>query len=132
MDLRLSREPSTPSGTYGALYLNGVWQCWTLEDIVRDVKIPRETAIPAGVYPVTLTPSVRFKRILPLVNTVPGFTGVRIHPGNTIEDTEGCILVGQDRDMGRVLKSRIAFERLFEKLSHATTPITLTIVPSSH
>ena len=56
--------------------------------------------------------SQRFKRVLPLLLNVKGFEGIRIHPGNTAEDTEGCLLVGENKEKGKVLNSRATFERL--------------------
>lgn len=137
MHLRVIREPSIGGATLGSLYVNGVWQCWTLEDAIREIpgqpveswKVKGETAISAGRYRLTITPSQRFQRPLPLLLDVPGFTGVRIHPGNTVADTEGCLLVGQDRQDGRVLRSRIAFEALFTKLSAARDDIWINVEP---
>lgn len=120
MNLRLVREPTIDGATLGSLYVDKHWRCFTIEDAIRPVKVPGQTAIPPGRYKVTLTESARFKRVLPLLNDVPGFSGIRIHPGNTIADTEGCILVGRDRVPGRVLQSRAAFEWLFQTLSAAT------------
>lgn len=128
MFLRLIREPSINGTTFGSLYLNGHWECWTLEDQLREQpyvpvsqwKIPGETAIPAGVYPVTVTMSARFGVPLPLVQDVQGFSGIRIHAGNSIADTEGCILVGMDRHDRRILRSRVALERLLTKLGTAS------------
>ena len=57
--------------------------------------MPSQTAIPLGRYRLSITPSARFKEDLPLLADVPGFEGIRIHAGNTHEDTEGCLLVGQ-------------------------------------
>lgn len=127
MRLRLIREPSMECATLGALYVDGVWNCWTLEDVIREVKgspveqwkVYGKTAIPAGRYRVRFTFSQRFGRVLPLLEDVPGFTGIRIHPGNTVEDTEGCILPGSSRQPSRVFGSRVAFERLFEQISGA-------------
>lgn len=128
MHLRLIREPTTDAGaTLGALYVNGVWQCWTLEDAIRDHKVPGATAIPAGRYHVIVDLSARFQRLMPHVLDVPGFEGIRIHPGNTPVDTEGCILVGGRRGDGALQDSRIVFEVLFSKLLTASAPITLAI-----
>ena len=127
MTLRLIREPSLQGSTLGVLLVDGHFECFSLEDEIREQpgqpvaqwKIPQQTAIPSGRYAVQITPSQRFGRPLPLLVDVPGFTGVRIHPGNTMADTEGCLLVGKDRQPGRVLQSRVAFETLFAKLAAA-------------
>src|SRR5437588_5321023 len=93
----------------------------SLEDVVRadGVKIPHETAIPAGRYTVDITFSPRFNRDLPLLLNVQGFLGIRIHPGNTANDTEGCILVGRHRAGNAITESRAAFDALFPKLETA-------------
>lgn len=124
MELVLRRKPSTAGATIGELFIDGSFGCFTCEDVVRELegqpvsawKVAGETAIPAGRYRVTVTPSARFKRDLPLVNMVPGFAGIRIHPGNTAEDTEGCILPGLGHTGEAVTESRKAFERLFEAI----------------
>jgi Family of unknown function (DUF5675) len=77
------------------------------------------TAIPEGVYVVTVSFSARFQRLLPDVHDVPNFTGVRIHSGNTDADTEGCILVGQTTAPDFVGNSRAAFNRLFTQIQAA-------------
>lgn len=101
-ELVIKREPSTKTSTPGIMYRrdDGVdkFLCYTLEDVVRDLKIPRVTAIPAGTYDLKISMSTRFKKDLPIVLDVPEFTGVRIHGGNTHENTEGCPLVGTRRD----------------------------------
>ena len=132
MKMELKRVDLTKDRTIGVLHIDGVRECWTLEDAVRPdgVKIYGETAIPKGVYTVDVTPSPRFKRDLPLLINVANFTGVRIHPGNTAGDTEGCILVGQDRAADSILKSKVAFDALFAKIRAAKArrePITLEI-----
>jgi hypothetical protein len=120
MELDLRRVELSAICTIGELYVDGEFECYTLEDAVRDRKIPGETAIPPGRYQVVLNWSPRFKRILPLLVDVPGFEGVRIHPGNTAADTEGCILVGRVRDAAAVFQSKDAFDGLFLKLEAAT------------
>lgn len=119
MKLRLTRDICGATCTHGKLYVDGEFACFTLEDTVRAVKIPGETAIPAGVYDVEITMSNRFKRLLPILLDVPNFSGVRIHPGNTAEDTEGCILVGNNRTTDSVLNSRAAFNALFLRMQAA-------------
>ena len=114
----------------GILLIDGVFVCWTLEDVVREVKIPGETAIPAGRYDVRLSLSQRFQKLLPEVLAVPGFTGIRIHAGNTQADTAGCLLVGRVRAYDRVEESKLALMHVMEHLRRATTagdPITITI-----
>lgn len=118
MDLRLARDPSVGDETLGRLFVNDVFECFSLEDVVRvGPKVVHETAIPAGRYRVIITRSARFARMLPLVCDVPGFSGIRIHAGNTNDDTSGCILVGQStRDIG---SSRAALTVLQPKLAQA-------------
>jgi hypothetical protein len=119
MELTLQREPSNTKCTIGELDIDGQFEAYTCEDIVRPVKIKGETAIPAGRYQVVITMSARFKRELPLLLNVPNFEGVRIHTGNTASDTEGCILVGQELGDMSVLNSRAAFAHLFPKIQEA-------------
>lgn len=127
MKLKIERSWCGPVCTIGTMTINGSYECFTLEDVVREVngqdvkewKVPGETAIPKGVYPVTITYSQRFKKDLPLVESVPGFAGIRIHPGNTAADTEGCILVGRAKTPTSVTESRVAFADLFGKIEKA-------------
>ena len=92
MELRVERTDFSETSTIGKLYVDDQFECYTLEDKVRPVKIKGKTAIPAGRYEVIVNFSQRFGRMLPLFLNVPNFEGVRIHPGNTAADTEGCIL----------------------------------------
>lgn len=120
MELHLVRSDVTPTLTIGRLAIDGVWECWTLEDPIREgPKIPGESAIPAGRYEVVITRSLRFQRMLPLLLKVPHFEGVRIHAGNTAADTEGCILVGQSRAMNSIVQSALALGELQRKIAGA-------------
>lgn len=102
MKLTLNRKPSVGGATIGDLLEDGVRLAFTLEDEIREVvgepvgnwKIKGATAIPAGLYRVTLEDSPRFGPDTLTINSVPGFTGVRMHGGNTSDDTEGCPLLG--------------------------------------
>lgn len=116
--------------TIGKLAIDGLFQCYSLEDAVRDVKIAGETAIPAGTYRVVITESQRFKMPLPLLLDVPNFTGVRIHSGNTAADTAGCILVGLQREADTIRESHLAMGIVFDKIKkalEANDTVTLTI-----
>ena len=127
MKLRLTRHWITEESCIGELYLEDARFCFTLEDPPRPVKIPGKTAIPLGTYSLTLSWSPRFKEILPLLAGVPEFEGVRIHAGNTAEDTEGCILVGNVRAENRIIGSRATFSSLMARLTGASGPHTITI-----
>lgn len=120
MKLQIKRTNFTDKSTVGELYINDEFFCYTLEDVVREEKIKNETAIPAGEYEITITYSPRFKRYLPLLHDVPNFSGVRIHPGNTARDTEGCILVGMTKSTDFIGNSRAAFNKLYPMLTHAS------------
>ena len=87
------------------------------------------TAIPTGRYEVTVTYSPHFKRNLPLLNNVPGYSGVRIHSGNTAEDTDGCILVEENTSKGRVNNSRHWFAVVMEKIQEAIGRKEKVIIP---
>ena len=120
MELRLERMDSGGNCTIGKLYVDEEFECYTLEDPERLVKIHGKTAIPDGRYELIISQSPRFGRELPLLLNVPNFEGVRIHPGNTAEDTEGCILVGETTNGASIGQSKVAFERLFRKLKAAS------------
>ena len=106
INLEVKRIKKESDYTIGQLFINGEYFCDTLEDEIRQVKVMHETAIPTGTYKVTLERSPRFKRILPLLHNVPGFTGILIHSGNTDKHTSGCILVG--KSTGNTLVNSLA------------------------
>lgn len=118
MKLMLMRVQLDADVTIGALSVDGAFQCWICEDTVRPdgEKVPGKTAIPYGSYRIDVTLSQRFKRWLPLLLDVPNFSGIRIHPGNTAADTEGCLLPGRDRLASGVGQSRLAFDALYAKI----------------
>jgi len=116
VNLRLIRRWPKATCTIGELLIEGEWFCFTLEDVERPEKIPGETAIPTGRYALVITHSQRFDMNLPLLLNVPGFTGIRIHAGNTDADTRGCILVGKRTLENAIGESRAALDDLMEKL----------------
>lgn len=122
MKLQLYRKFLGNNYTIGKLFINDEYICDTLEDVVRteSKKVYGETAIPYGIYEIVLTMSPRFKKVLPLLLDVPQFEGVRIHTGNTEKDTEGCILVGYNKVKGKVINSKIAFDKVMKYLELAT------------
>ena len=123
MEIELKRRWLNEKATLGELFIDGdtFRQCYTLEDVVREEKIPGETAIPYGRYEVILNYSNRFKRIMPRILNVQNFKGVLLHYGNVPEDTEGCILVGRIIvNSAAIGESRLAFSELFDKLQTAS------------
>ena len=121
MHIRLVREPTKNDTTLGALFIDDHWQCHTLEDVIRPAgeKVYGETAIPAGRYKLILSMSNRFKKIMPEVVAVPGFAGIRIHAGNTAKDTEGCLLLGQTRNVETrsIGQSKLALQAFTTKIT---------------
>ena len=124
MKLTLKRIAKRADYTIGRLEdENGVKICDTLEPTWRnykggELKVPRKSAVPEGTYPVVVTKSKKFGKYLPLLVGVPGFEGIRIHSGNTVNDTEGCILVGQNLIKGKVLLSRLTLEKLMRLIEN--------------
>ncbi len=118
MNVTLQREKSTEQSTPGKLHVDGQFFSFSLEDVVRDVKIKGITAIPAGRYKLAHTFSQRFQKFTLELLDVPNFTGVRIHGGNDSGDTSGCLLLGMVRlspDRIRDCASAvIALERRFD------------------
>ena len=95
----LTRDDCQPAHTLGVLECPDGYTVQTLEDTVREpeVKVPGETAIPSGVYRLSITRSQRFQKMLPVVHDVPNFSGIRLHAGNSTADTAGCPLLGMAR-----------------------------------
>jgi hypothetical protein len=124
MRLTVQREVFSDKTAIGTLYVDGVKECHTLEDMDRHledggVKLAGETAIPRGIYRVIIDYSQRFKKPMPHILDVDQFEGVRIHPGNCCEDTHGCILVGVGVGQDMLYNSRQAYDRLFNKMEAA-------------
>lgn len=132
MNLLVQRYKSTPNATLGRLLIDGVFECFTLEDEFRAVKVKGETRIPAGTYKLALRTegtthfqyAKRFpefhKGMLHVLN-VPGFQWILIHIGNTEKDTEGCLLVGADRDEEKMTigRSTVAYRKMYPKVVSA-------------
>lgn len=124
-----------PGYTVGRLYVDGKFFCNTLEDTVRDLnrerKVPGKTAIPYGEYKVVFNWSPKFGRNLPRLLNVPAFEGILIHPGNTADDSSGCILVGKNTEVGRLTESRYTSDKLnvlVEDAQRKGESITIEIV----
>ena len=132
MRILLQRHALKAGYTIGRMEINGRYFCDTLEDTDRGLresmtedeiaalKVKGATAIPTGTYRIDMqTRSPRFGRVLPRLVSVKGYAGVLIHSGNTAADTEGCILVGENRERGKVLNSRATLEHLLVLLREA-------------
>lgn len=140
-EITITRVDRQPSRTISTFQYGGK-SIFTLEDTDRNlkqdmplagikaIKVPGKTAIPYGRYEVGISYSNRFKKLMPIIFNVPGFSGIRIHSGNTEEDTEGCPLVGLSRSTDTVLQSRIAYSRFFEWLQKTlkTEKVWLNVV----
>ena len=139
MNIILNRIAKKAKYTIGKLYINDKYFCDTLEDTDRGLtqsmteqqivskKVYGETAIPTGTYRIIISYSNKFKKQMPLLLNVPGFAGIRIHSGNTEKDSLGCILVGKNKAVGKVLESRDTYSKLFSVLQEANKKETIKI-----
>lgn len=128
MKIELVRIAFNSTYTIGKLYVDDTYFCDVLEDVDRGLdnsmtsneilkrKVKGQTAIPTGHYNIDITYSPKYKRMMPLLLDVKGFSGIRIHSGNTAKDTEGCLIVGKNKQVGMVLESRDTYQRLFEMM----------------
>jgi len=122
MLLRVTRQIFDDVCTIGTMEVDGVFECYTLEPTTRPpeaLKVFGHTAIPYGSYNVSISFSGHFQRDMPLVEDVPNFSEIRIHPGNVASNTEGCCLVGESKSKDEILQSVAAFEPLFSKIKAA-------------
>jgi len=136
--LKLIRIAKKGGYTIGKLYMDDVFFCDTLEDKDRGltsemtteeiakIKVKHETAIPTGTYNVIVNVSPRFKRELPRLLNIKGFDGILIHRGNTAKDTSGCILVGENKEVGKVINSteyELRLVKLLKKYEHISIEV---------
>ena len=138
MRIELVRIALKDTYTIGKLYVDGKYFSDVIEDKDRGLdssmteseilekKVKGETAIPTGHYVINITYSPKYKRMMPLLLDVKGFSGIRIHSGNTAKDTEGCLIVGKNKKVGMVLESRDTYKRLF-KMMEGQEEITIDI-----
>ena len=136
MKIELVRIAFKETYTIGKLYVDGKYFSDVIEDKDRGLdssmteseilekKVKGETAIPTGHYVINITYSPKYKRMMPLLLDVKGFSGIRIHSGNTAKDTEGCLIVGKNKKVGMVLESRDTYKRLF-KMKKGQKDITI-------
>ena len=138
MKLTLKRIALRPTYTIGKLYIDDVYFCDTIEDTVRDInkngkfdngekKIRSKTAIPYGIYEIKWTYSPRFKKYTPQLMNVQSFEGIRIHAGNTSADTEGCLILGENKQVGKVLNSRATINKFYPIIKKACSKGKVTI-----
>jgi len=140
MELTIDRSNKLENCTVSTLFKKDKALCFVLEDKFREVegqpvetwKVPGKTAIPKGTYNVVMTMSARFKIVMPLLENVSGFAGVRIHSGNTSESTEGCLLCGITWDgksdfIGESKKACTIVYGMIENELKAGNKVTLTI-----
>lgn len=133
MVLNLIRKAQKPYYTIGKLYVDGKYFCDTLEPTVRilgpngEGKVKGKTAIPQGEYKVSLQYSMKYGRNMPRLLNVPFFNGILIHWGNTAADTQGCILVGKNRAVGKVLDSKVTFNALWDVLRNSERSIKIVV-----
>lgn len=142
MDILVERLWKKDTYTIGKVYIDGKYFSESLEDKdrgltstmpleeIKNKKVYGKTAIPSGLYTILYTYSPKYKRLMPLVDNVKGFSGIRIHSGNSAEDSLGCILLGKNTKVGMVTESRVtcnSFYKLIEEAIKKGEKITLEI-----
>jgi hypothetical protein len=141
MKLELKRIALKPNYTIGKLFINGTYYCDTIEDKVIDLnkngkfddglsKVMHQTAIPYGTFKVVVNYSPKFKRELPRLLDVPYFEGILIHNGNDQNSSSGCIIVGENKTVGKVTNSTFYMNNLTARIKDAQNKgetITITI-----
>lgn len=153
MNILVKRIAKKDQYTIGKFYIDGKYFCDTIEDkdrginsnmpleIIKKAKVANKTAIPTGVYDLTVkiqspkylkssTFVTYCKAYMPRILNVPGFDGILIHTGNTAEDSSGCIILGYNKQVGKVLNSMDAFKKVYPVLKEASDKgekITITI-----
>lgn len=135
MQLKLERKIFNETSTEGNLYINNVWFCHVIEDKVRakpgewkkELKIYGKTAIPYGVYPVAVTWSNRFSRMLTAIFNVPDFEGIRIHNGTNETSSAGCLIVSYKAGKGYVVNDKSAMNDLVKIVLAAQKKEKVTI-----
>ena len=142
MELKLERKYRSNNYCIDKLYINGKYFSDALEDPdrgltdsmsleeIKRIKVKGNTCIPYGTYNVTITYSPRFKRNLPLINNVKGFEGIRVHNGNTPQDSSGCVLLGFNKIKGQVINSKDTVNKfidIVQKVLNKGEKVTITI-----
>ena len=135
MILTLNRFKSDDIATIGKLYIDGIFQCYTLEDAFHEHKIHGKTRIPAGKYTLALRHSPHFSPIyghdLIWLKDVPNYQYVLIHKGNEPKDTEGCVLVGRKYSLDMIQESKLAYDALYPVVAKSIksgTPTFITVI----
>ena len=140
MKIEVKRIAKRSTYTIGKMYIDGNYFCDTLEDVdrginqkdfldtIKKIKVAGVTAIPTGTYKVIVNMSPKFQRNLPRLIDVLGFECILIHRGNTDKDTAGCILVGENKVVGKVINSTVYEKKLVNILQNTKEDITITIV----
>jgi hypothetical protein len=132
MEIKVIRKVFTEISTIGELYINGKFECFTLEDKDRKLesggqKVYAKTAIPRGEYNLVMSFSNRFQKYLPEIQNVPQFAGIRIHSGNTSADSEGCILLGTTKSVDFVGNSKVAVAAFIKQIQSVEKKEKITI-----
>ena len=125
MDITVQRLTYDDQATQGQMLLDGVFFCYTLEPR-KDQSQGKPYCVAVGTYPVILQWSEHFQMVVPVVQNVPDFTGVEIHPGDYPKDTHACCLVGEIESKDFVGQSRAAFDALMEKLKYTSGTNSIT------